>query len=484
MANEIITASLTETWFAETGDRAVVAEGASVITAGDWAIGTLTLDQTGIAVVVRGQLTAADSAIGLFATDDVTGATISVRVAATGVISDNGRAGIWVVNRFGADVSVAGTIEQSPYGVILRTPDTTLFNTGTISGTQSGVYLGTNDFQNPSEVYTVRNSGLIESGSSRALTFEDCGGQLVNTGTITGDYGIFAVGALSLNIRNDGLIHADLTRAMEFALGAGLAVVVNTGTVSSAGEAIRIDEAELHLFNSGAVAGSNLLGFGENADLFLKNSGVMAGSNLFAEDTGTGSRHIVNTGTITGDLNSSDGSAEYRLINSGLYYGEIVFGGLDDRYDGRGGEITGTVTGGFGNDKLIGGDLAETFDGEWDDDRLQGNGGNDTLRGGDGDDILKGGDGDDLLEGGSGNDRLRGDAGSDVFVFGADSGTDSVVDFDQGIDVLRIADHAGGFAGLGFAAVGRDLLVAHDGGTILLLGLAGATLAPADFDFL
>lgn len=483
MAKEIISGPLTETVFADTGDRIVVTETGSVVTMDKWAIGTLTKDQTGIAVVVRGQLSAADSAIGLFAANNVTGAPVSVRVAATGVISDNGRSGIWIENRFGADISVAGAIEDTPIGMILRAPDAHITNTGTISGTQNGVYLDAVDFQNPGEHYSVRNSGIIESGTSRALTFNTCGGQLLNTGMITGDYGVFAYGALPLSIRNDGTVHADLTFAMEFAFGAGPAVVVNTGTISSAGLAVMIDEAEVRLFNSGTISGSTLLGFGENADLFLKNSGVMGGTNLFALDTSTGSRHIVNTGTITGDLDHADGSADYRVVNSGLYDGDIVFGGLDDRYDGSGGEITGSIAAGSGNDKLIGGEQSDDFDGEWDDDRLQGNGGDDTLRGGYGNDILKGGDGDDILEGGGNDDRLRGDAGRDVFVFGVDGGADTVVDFEDGADLLRIADHSGGFAGLTIADAGRDLLVTYDGGTILLLGLGGTVLTVADFEF-
>ena len=63
------------------------------------------------------------------------------------------------------------------------------------------------------------------------------------------------------------------------------------------------------------------------------------------------------------------------------------------------------------------------------------------------------------------------------------SGTDRVLDFQDGIDKLRIADHTGGFAGLAISDTDSALRVVHDGGTILLNGLSGVTLTAADFEF-
>jgi serralysin len=47
-------------------------------------------------------------------------------------------------------------------------------------------------------------------------------------------------------------------------------------------------------------------------------------------------------------------------------------------------------------------------------------------------------DGDDTLIGNAGNDRLTGNGGADVFVFAAGSGKDSVTDFDNASDALRL----------------------------------------------
>jgi Ca2+-binding RTX toxin-like protein len=47
-----------------------------------------------------------------------------------------------------------------------------------------------------------------------------------------------------------------------------------------------------------------------------------------------------------------------------------------------------------------------------------------------GDDVISGGRGDDWIEGAGGNDTLTGGAGRDTFAFRADSGHDTITDFD------------------------------------------------------
>lgn len=89
------------------------------------------------------------------------------------------------------------------------------------------------------------------------------------------------------------------------------------------------------------------------------------------------------------------------------------------------------ITGGGGNDDISGGGGNDVLNGQF---------GDDLVVGGGGDDIARGGWGDDTLDGGDGNDRLIGGFGADTFVFGADSGSDSITDFDPGLDRIDLSD--------------------------------------------
>ncbi|MAY88067.1 MAG: hypothetical protein CML02_15300 [Pseudooceanicola sp.] len=132
---------------------------------------------------------------------------------------------------------------------------------------------------------------------------------------------------------------------------------------------------------------------------------------------------------------------------------------------------------------ILGRGGADRIDGLAGNDTLNGGGGNDKLFGGAGRDKLLGGGGRDTLEGGAGNDILRGQAKKDVFVFGANSGTDRVLDYRDNVDKIRIEDHSGKFASLDISTSGGDAIIDHDGGSIVLVGQAGATLTASDFIF-
>ncbi len=88
-----------------------------------------------------------------------------------------------------------------------------------------------------------------------------------------------------------------------------------------------------------------------------------------------------------------------------------------------------TLRGEGGDDMIFGGEG---------DDRLEGGAGDDLLMGGEGDDVLIGGEGDDLLIGGEGDDTLTGGGGADIFVFGEDSGNDTITDFDTTQDKINL----------------------------------------------
>ncbi|MEM0980846.1 MAG: calcium-binding protein [Cyanobacteria bacterium P01_H01_bin.58] len=141
------------------------------------------------------------------------------------------------------------------------------------------------------------------------------------------------------------------------------------------------------------------------------------------------------------------------------------------------------ITGGDGNDILRGDrNSSKTQDGQpgGDDiifggdgnDRIGGKAGDDILSGDAGDDFIWGDDGDDILMGVTGNDILVGDnfsdgSGSDLFVFGLGDGTDTVLDFEVGIDRIGIVEGEFTFA---------DVILTQDGDNTLL-GVGSETLA-------
>ncbi|MEH6546124.1 MAG: peroxidase family protein [Sneathiella sp.] len=71
-------------------------------------------------------------------------------------------------------------------------------------------------------------------------------------------------------------------------------------------------------------------------------------------------------------------------------------------------------------------------------DRIGGDDTDNSLDGDEGHDLLLGMDGDDTLDGGAGADQLEGGRGDDLFVFGPNSGIDTVKDFNVKHDVLDL----------------------------------------------
>ncbi|TNJ37518.1 alkaline metalloproteinase, partial [Phaeobacter sp. B1627] len=101
-----------------------------------------------------------------------------------------------------------------------------------------------------------------------------------------------------------------------------------------------------------------------------------------------------------------------------------------------------------------------------------------------GNDRLYGGDGSDRLEGGSGADTLSGGAGSDVFVFdisGSNTGSDTITDFEIGVDVLEF--HGATYSNLTSIASGNGVRIEWEGGSVQLEGVSRASIDADDFVF-
>jgi serralysin len=133
---------------------------------------------------------------------------------------------------------------------------------------------------------------------------------------------------------------------------------------------------------------------------------------------------------------------------------------------------------------------SSTLDGTAGADTLKGDAGADKIFGGSGNDRLYGQDGNDVLVGGAGNDVLVGGAGADSFRFLSSWGSDTVSDFENGIDRIDLRGNDLSFKELSIAAVdadkdGRvdDVVIKADGHSISLLNLKASLVTAADFMF-
>jgi Ca2+-binding RTX toxin-like protein len=111
-------------------------------------------------------------------------------------------------------------------------------------------------------------------------------------------------------------------------------------------------------------------------------------------------------------------------------------------------------------------------------DELAGNGGNDTM---------DGHWGNDTMDGGTGDDNITGGWGKDLFVFGLDSGNDTIEDFMNHKDLIDVSAYAAiqdinDFAGLSESA--GDVIIDIDGvNTITLVDTSLAEINNSDFLF-
>jgi hypothetical protein len=196
-------------------------------------------------------------------------------------------------------------------------------------------------------------------------------------------------------------------------------------------------------------------------------------------------------GSITLDSNGTVDDLSDDLL---VYTPASDFSGFDSfSYtidNGIGGTATATVNvavfsqvGTFGNDTLTGSSEGDFIRGGAGDDFVDGTEGNDKLLGNWGNDILVGGEGNDLLAGGLGNDLLFGGGGSDRFLLVSNLETDTIADFESGVDALALFGSLT-FGQLEITQSNDDTLISVTGtGEVLatLTGVQANILTAADF---
>lgn len=163
-----------------------------------------------------------------------------------------------------------------------------------------------------------------------------------------------------------------------------------------------------------------------------------------------------------------------RNIISGLADDDVIIGGLsDDLIFGNEGDdvLNGDYDIPWANLSVGGNDILYGGGGN---DRIGGGVGNDIIFGDVGNDILFGDAGDDILWGGAGDDTLTGDQsvsrGRDTFVLTPGEGTDTILDFRLGEDVLGLGN-ALTFEQLSITASGSNTQISLAGSNTLLVTL-------------
>lgn len=134
-------------------------------------------------------------------------------------------------------------------------------------------------------------------------------------------------------------------------------------------------------------------------------------------------------------------------------------------------------------ENLYGSNLDDDLTGDANDNFVFGLNGNDVLDGGDGNDNVNGGNGDDELTGGIGDDLLVGGAGSDTFIFGLSHGDDTILAFEQGVDIIAYNNGPADFSDLTITQAGSSVVITSDEGTISVVGAVVADFTSDDFTF-
>lgn len=227
---------------------------------------------------------------------------------------------------------------------------------------------------------------------------------------------------------------------------------------------------------------------------------VRSGSGWTFPEVGVFFGNYELTATLT------DRSIEFDII--GTEDAEILVGDAqENNIDGLGGDDE--IAGGLANDLILGGEGDDVLRGDLnsrktqdsepggDDiifggegsDRIGGKAGNDILSGDAGDDLIYGDSGDDILMGVTGDDTLVGDnfsdgSGNDLFVFGNGDGTDTILDFEVGIDFIGLVDGELVFEDLTLTQDAANTLlgVADSGETLVILNnVQASALGESDF---
>jgi Ca2+-binding RTX toxin-like protein len=160
--------------------------------------------------------------------------------------------------------------------------------------------------------------------------------------------------------------------------------VSNYGYIDAQGDGIKVSGVAFSISNSGSIVGGayGLSANGATGNLTITNtsSGSISASHDGGRaiySSGANSTKIINAGRLVGGILLGDTVDTMR--NSGNVEGDIGFQGGAATFDGRGGTVSGTITGDTGADTIRLGNDGETVNGGAGRDQLFGGSGADTF---------------------------------------------------------------------------------------------------------
>ena len=298
-------------------------------------------------------------------------------VSNTGLIS--GSYGVFVVSSAGDAISNTGTISGSSYGIQSSGTGTRLVNGGTINSNGTAV---------DGNLASINNTGLISAYSSGVNLTSVA--TVSNSGTIlsAADAGILAQAGLTLTLTNSGTISGEWG-----IYSTGTTAITNTGVIESTAAdgpsafAIElVDARNDSIVNRGLIDGNVTLG---------------AGDDLF--DT--------RDGRVLGVVSGSTGNDTYMVSSTDIQLSESAGQGADTVSS----TISWKLGANFENLTLLGNAAINA----------KGNVQANILTGNDGDNRLDGAGGTDAMIGGDGDDTYVTDGG-DTITEAEDQGTDTV----------------------------------------------------------
>jgi len=252
------------------------------------------------------------------------------------------------------------------------------------------------------------------------------------------------------------------------------------------------DHATAGANNGDAVLDGSPEGTGEDYPDIVMVATALAAAGIFPVFSVTADQLTVyqdlvdqlGTGAVIQLTSNSDNFADAVSLAIALNCGDVTHEGTEDDDEIEGSEREDGIFGKGGDDFMRGHRGDDTMDGGSGNDEVRGGRGRDELRGGTGDDNLFGNGSHDVLSGGLGNDTLTGGRGRDVFIVNPGDGWDSILDFEDGRDLLDLSafkQYEGVQAVEGAVDTADGLMLSlPDGTRITLAGITSAQLGLDD----